>query len=402
MREFLDVVTVDTALERIKKVFTHTDIEWVPLSESHNRTLADSISSPELLPAFTRSTVDGYAIRAQDSFGSSESLPAFLTLTGEVIMGRSTEFSLSSGECAWIPTGGMLPGNSDAVVMVEYTEKLDEKTVLIYRPVGPGDNTMLKGEDISLGQELFPAGHRLRPQDIGLMASLGITGVAVLRPIKVGIISTGDEIVPIEKSPLIGQVRDVNTYALAAAVEACGAIAKTYPIVKDDFVLLKQAMEESLQENDMVLISGGSSVGIADMTLTVLLDFPDSELIFHGVAVKPGKPAMAVREGEKLVIGLPGHPVSALMMFYTLCSPVLNPYPLRQSTAKLSLNVASQAGRDDYIPVAFMPDKEYVEPLLGKSGLMSILARADGYIHIPYEKQGIKSGESVKVTFFHS
>ncbi|HWP98529.1 MAG TPA: gephyrin-like molybdotransferase Glp [Syntrophomonadaceae bacterium] len=402
MREFFKVVNYQEAREQVRQHFPSRMSEVVALEQACNRVLAVPVQSPEPLPAFHRSTVDGYAIQAQDSFGSSESIPAFFTLVGEVPMGEVPGFDLLPGQCAWIPTGGMLPPGSNAAVMVEYTEKLGEDTILVYRPVSLWENVMQRGEDIQTGQFLYEAGFRLRAQDIGLLASLGFTSLEVYRPYRVGIISTGDEIVEVESHPAIGQVRDVNSASLTAAVQTTGNLPCTYPIVRDDFGLLKATLEMALRENDLVLMSGGSSVGIKDVTLDVLQDLPDSELLFHGIAVKPGKPTLAVRVGRKLVVGLPGHPVSALMIFLIICRPVLGFAGTGFQEALCSENIASQPGRDDFIPVQLTNrgDAWTAQPLLGKSGLMSILSRADAFIHIGYEQQGVLQGQTVTAILF--
>lgn len=402
MGEFLKVLGFREAVQGIKDNFPQRHIEKVGLDRACQRILAEELLSPEDMPAFTRSVVDGYAVRAEDTFGSSESLPAYLAFKGEVRMGQLADLELLPGQCGWIPTGGMLPATCNAAVMVEYTEKLSDDTVLIYKPVGPWENIMQKGEDIQKGQMVFRSGHLLRPQDIGLLASLGISSLSVYKPVDIGLLSTGDEIVPIEKKPQAGEVRDVNSYSLAAAIESCGAIPRNYPLVRDDFDSLKQAVERGLQENDVLMLSGGSSVGVMDVSLDVLLSFPESSLIFHGIALKPGKPTLAVKIGNKLVIGLPGHPVSALMVFYIVCAPALRHKPLLTTEARISLNLASQAGRDDFVPVQLKEENDELiaAPLLGKSGLMSILSQADGYIHIPYEKQGIKADSRIRVCLF--
>ncbi len=402
MTEFLKVVKYDEAVEKIGKHFPLRKIERSGLLSASGRVLAEDIIGPEDLPSFDRSTVDGYAVRAEDSFGSSESLPAYLDYQGEIKMGELAGIKIVKGQCGWIPTGGMMPPGTDAVVMVEYTERLGDDTILIYRPVGPGENLMLRGEDVKRGQSLFNPGKILRPQDVGFLASLGIDRIDVYQPYKIGIISTGDEIVPIDVDPAAGQVRDVNTHALASAVHGCGSIPCTYPIVKDEFQALNAAVLKALEENDVLLLSGGSSVGIMDVTIDVLLSIPGSELLFHGLAVKPGKPTLAVKVNEKLVIGLPGHPVSALMMFNIVCSPFLKPDAGREIRVKVTQNIASQPGRDDFIPVVLEEDDKQLlgRPLLGKSGLMSILSLADAFIHIPYEQQGILAGSITSAWLF--
>lgn len=402
MGEFLKVVHFREAVEQVKQFFPSPEPEEIGIDAALHRVLAASVRSPEDLPSFHRSTVDGYAVDATSSHGSSESMPAFLSLRGEVKMGEASPVALHKGECCWIPTGGMLPAGADAAVMVEYTERLGEDTVLVYRPVALGENVMQRGEDIRKDQVIMSKGKTLRPQDIGLLASLGITRVKVQSPLRVGILSTGDEIVPAEMAPGPGQVRDVNSFTLAAAVQADGACPTNYPIIADDFQVFKGAVQQALEENDIILLSGGSSVGIMDVTLDVLLSFPGARLLFHGVAVKPGKPTLAVSMGSKMAIGLPGHPVSALMMYHVICSPALKATGAGWMHARLAVNIASQAGRDDFIPVVLQEEEEglVVTPLLGKSGLMRILSMADGYIHIPYEKQGLEAGQYVQVHSF--
>lgn len=402
MPEFLKVLTYQDARHLVEDHFPTREIEYVPLEKCNNRVLAQDIISPEDMPAFNRSTVDGYAVRAEDTFGSSESLPGMLDYIDSVQMGTEPQFVIANGQCAWIPTGGMLPPGSNAALMIEYSEKLGEDTILVSRPVAPGENVMHKGEDVKQGSAIILSGKVLKAQDIGLMASLGIEEVPVFRPFQIGILSTGDEIVPLGQQPVIGQVRDVNSYSIAAALESCGAIPRRYPLVEDDRAALRQAIAAALDENDVVIMSGGSSVGVADYSVEVMLSFPDAEMLFHGIAVKPGKPTIGVRIGKKLIIGLPGHPVSALMVFNILCASVISPDSLRQIDAQIIINVASQPGRDDFVPVQVKGDlgARQAKPLLGKSGLMSILAQADGYVHIPYEKQGIIAGEMVKVNLF--
>lgn len=402
MSEFMKVVTVREALQLIAPALPIRGWEEVDLSSALGRELFEPVLSPEPIPSFTRSTVDGYAVRAEDTFGCGESLPAFLEYQGEIQMGQKPDFSIMPGQCCWIPTGGMLPPGTDAVVMVEYTERLGDDTVLIYRAVGPGDYIMQTGEDAAQGSLLISGNHCLRPQDLGLLASAGVKQVKVWQQYRVGIISTGNELVDPETTPNPGQVRDVNSIALAAAVQGTAAAAKIYPIVPDDRDQLRQTVAAACEENDWVLMSGGSSIGVKDMTLEVLMTFPQAQLLFHGIAAKPGKPTMAVKIDDKLVIGLPGHPVSALTMFGVVCKPFLDSKPPTQLMAAAGANIASQAGRDDYVPVTLkeIDGQTVALPLLGKSGLMTILAQADGYIHISHQQQGISSGEQVLVTRF--
>ena len=402
MPEFLKVLRYQDAMQLLRERAPGQDVEAADLAESNGRLLAEDLNSPEDMPSFNRSTVDGYVVRAEDTFGSSESLPGMVNCIGTVEMGEEPGFAIGSGECAWMPTGGMLPKGSDAVVMVEYTEKLGPDTILLSRPVAPGENVMHTGEDVTRDALIFQRGKMLQAKEIGLLASLGISQVPVLKPYRVAILSTGDEVIPVDHYPAVGQVRDVNSYSLAAAVESYGAIPRRYPLVRDDRQSLHDAVFKALAENDVVILSGGSSVGVADYSVDVMLSMPDAEMLFHGIAVKPGKPTIGVGAGGKLIIGLPGHPVSALMVFYILVAPVINPVAWHRLPARLTANIASQPGRDDFIPVKLQENEgvRQARPVLGKSGLMSILAQADGFVHIAYEKQGLEAGAIVDVTIF--
>lgn len=401
-QDYFKVITYEEALYALRNALPVRRTEQLKLAECHGRTLAADVYSPESLPSFNRSSVDGYALKARDSYGASESLPAILDYAGEILMGQASGLEPAAGQCAWIPTGGMLPAACDAVIMVEYTEKLDERTILLHRPVSPGENVMIAGEDVEREQLLFATGHIIRAVDIGLMAALGITQLDVISPFRFGIISSGDEVVNVEATPGPGQVRDVNGLALRAALETLGQEVASVQRVVDDASLLEAAVNMALKDCDLVFLSGGSSVGVKDMSLQVLLSLPGAELLFHGLAVKPGKPTLAVRCREGLVIGLPGHPVSALMIFYILCKPVLTRTNSNSVQGVLSENYASQAGRDDFVPVKLLKDggNVTVKPLLGKSGLISILALADGYMHIPRKEQGLPKGTCVKVVMF--
>lgn len=402
MSEFLRVVRLEEARHLLENRWPKPLCEEVYITAALDRVLAEDVVAMEDLPYHPRSTVDGYAVKAADCFGASESIPAFLNLAGEILMGDFLKEELKTGQCMWIPTGGFLPEGADAVVMVEHTERLGEDMVLINRPVGPGDNVIQKGEDCRRGEVVLKAGQVMRAQDLGVAAALGITHLKVIKPLKVGIISTGDELVAIEETPAWGKIRDVNSHVLAAAVRRKGGYPTLYGIVRDDSQDLKERIQQAMLENDILLLSGGSSVGTKDMTLKVLESFPDCEVLFHGISVKPGKPTVGSEVEDKLVIGLPGHPVSALMVFEVLLAPLFMGRKSPIVLAVLDRNVPSQAGRDDFVRVGLRWDDDfiYAEPIWGKAGLIRIMAKADGYIHIPYEKQGLAKGERVKVHLF--
>jgi len=387
--------------------FPLLDTEEVPLAQGLNRVLAEQIVSKEDLPPFIRSTVDGYAVRAQDTFGASESLPALLEVVGEVGMGEVPAFELNNGKAARMPTGGMLPAGADSVVMVEYTEELDQKSVAVSRSVAPLENVIRPGDDFRAGQVALQAGRRLRPQEIGLLAGLGQEKITVRRQPKAAIISTGDEIVPIEQDPRPGELRDINSHSLAAMVRECGGVPLLLGLAPDQFAELRTKCQQALDGADICLISGGSSVGSRDLTLDVLTSFNHSEILAHGVAISPGKPTILVKTGEKGFWGLPGHVASAMVVFQVLVRPFMSylsgadlflgegrPIP-----AKLSRNVASKQGREDFIRVRLRQDDSGLaaDPIFGESALISTLVHADGLICIHRHVEGLYAGEVVEV-----
>jgi len=381
----------------------------VSLLDSLGRVLAVEVRADGDVPGFDRSTVDGYAVRAKDTYGASESLPAYADIGGEVLMGRAPRGRVGAGQAWRIATGGMLPPGADAVVMVEYTEELDKESILITRPVAPGENVIRRGEDIAAGEIALPAGHLIRPQDLGMLSSIGVTQVDVIRPYRVGIVSTGDELVAPSEFPAPGQVRDINSYTLSGAVCACGGEPRFYGIVRDNFKELKSVLERVISENDMVLLSGGSSVGTRDVALEVIDSMGKPGVLFHGISIKPGKPTIGAIVEDRSVFGLPGHPASALVVFDLLVAPLIRSggyhvceidafteYPLQ---AEIVRNLRSAAGREDFIRVRlFLRDgRLFADPILGKSGLISTMVKADGLAYIPAGKEGVEAGEIVRV-----
>jgi molybdopterin molybdotransferase len=357
--------------------------------------------------------MDGYAVRARDTFGASETLPALLETADEIQMGEVPVQDLKPGMAIGIPTGGMLPRGADAVVMVEYTQLLDEKTVEVTRPAAPGDNILRRSEDIEEGEELFAPGRRFRAQDVGVLAALGITEARVIQRPRVAIFSTGDEVVPVEARDLPpGKIRDINSYTLSSHVRESGANVGTFSIVPDQLETLVAVCRKAMEDHDVIMLSGGSSVGARDYTLRILDAFPDSELLVHGIAIRPGKPAILGRIGHKLFWGLPGQPMSALMICQAFVMPSLAALEgmdvadlrrrERQIPAVLSRQLPSVQGRTDYIPVVLCRDvtPRVATPLFGKSAMISILARADGYVVIPEHVEGLESGADVDVHLF--
>lgn len=383
--------------------------EEVSLWDALGRVLSMPIKAEEDLPAFPRATMDGFAVRAQDSFGASEALPGLFRLVGEVRMGEPPPKSIGSSEAMRVATGGMLPPGSDAVVMLEHCEVMDSDTLEVYRSVAPWENVVRPGEDVASGQELFPSGWVLRPQDLGLLAAMGTAWVRVHKKPVVAVLSTGDEVVAVEQRPAQGQVRDVNGISVCALVAWEGATPLPMGIVPDNQELLRQRLLEALDAADAVIVSGGSSVGTRDFILEVLQGLDESQLLAHGVAVRPGKPTVVAQVNGKPVLGLPGHPVSALVIMHLFGKPLLDrlsgriyshrPRPVR---ARITRNLASAQGREDYVRVVLEQKGEelWARPILGASGLIGTLARADGLVRIDPGCEGIYSGEMVEVESF--
>ncbi|MGA3085169.1 MAG: gephyrin-like molybdotransferase Glp [Thermodesulfobacteriota bacterium] len=408
MKPFFQVKTSQEIFELIQG-FPLLPGERVLLSEGLNRVLAEDILSPEDLPHFPRATMDGYAVRARDTFGASEAVPALLTLSGEIAMGQEVKAPVEPDHCFRIATGGMVPPGADAVAMIEHTQQLDSRTIEIFKSVSPLDNFIQMGEDIKKGQPVLVAGQRLRPQDLGLLAGLGVIDIPVYRQPKVAIISTGDEIMPVEEQPPPGFIRDINATTLQALTAESGARPKFFGRAQDKFEDLKVLCQKGLDQTDMVLISGGSSLGVRDYTLEVIRSFPESEILAHGISISPGKPTILARVGNKILWGLPGHTVSAMVVFALFVNPSLKQLEGKKIgrsipgvQARLTRNIASAQGREEYIRVALKKGEAGWEavPVLGKSGLISTMVRADGLIRIDQNCEGLEKGEWVEVLLF--
>jgi molybdopterin molybdotransferase len=351
--------------------------------------------------------MDGYAVQGAATFGVSESNPGYLNVVGAVAMGERPPVRVGPGEAVRIATGGMLPQGADAVVMIEHTEALDETTIEVYKSVAPGQHVIARGEDIAVGDTLLERGQLVRPQEAGLMAALGCRTVPVYAKPRLGIISTGDEVVPVDTVPGPGQIRDVNSTTLTAMAAASGALATSYGIVRDDFERLNTTCARALGENDMVLISGGSSVGMRDFTIEAFEAQPDAEILVHGVSISPGKPTILARSGVKPLWGIPGHVASAMVVFHVLVRPLvahmggLDRRWRRSVTipCRLSRNLASKQGRVDFVRVRLVErdGERWAEPLPGKSGLIHTMVRADGLVRIDADREGLDKGTQVAV-----
>ena len=402
--KMLKVMPSNEAAEMIiqKNESMKVESETVHISACCGRILAEDIFSPETVPSFDRSTVDGYAVKSADTFGSSESIPAILTLTGEVLMGEKAECEIKEGQCAKISTGGMLPEGADSVVMVENTDNsFGDGTVLVYSSVSPLQNVTKKGDDVKKDDRILKKGTLISSRHIGVLASLGIVNLTVFKKLKVGIISSGDEIVPIENSPSFGQVRDINSHILFSLMSEKGCECISYGILKDNLSAFELTLKKASAECDLVLISGGSSAGTRDMTAKALSNL--GEVCFHGIAVKPGKPTIFGKIGDTSVFGLPGHPAAAYLVALRFVVPLINKlYCTQENTRKQKVlmkeNVSSNHGREEILPVKIC--ENFAEPILRKSGVISLLCQADGYIIIDRNKEGLKQSEEVEVILF--
>lgn len=412
MKGFFQLVSSAEFISLFEKFHPLPD-ENIPIREGLGRILSRDIPAPEPLPPFSRSTMDGYAVRARDTFGCSDSEPALVKIAGEISMGQSgLDLSLAEGRAAAIWTGGELPHNSDAVVMVEFTNQLDAETIEIFRPVAPGENIIRQGEDFAQGQVVLSKGSKLRPQDLGVLSGLGISQVPVFRQPVVAIISTGDELLAPDEPLAPGKIRDINSTTLAALVQESGAIPVSLGIVGDNFDRMLAECRRALDiPADVVLLSGGSSVGRRDFTLRVIEKIEDAELLAHGVSIRPGKPTILARKGNVALYGLPGHVGSAIVVFYQFVRPLLHklsgcrmPANMRRLEAVTAEQIPSVIGREDFIRVAIewsghgtIPT---AKPIYGKSGLLHPLIQADGLLVIDRDTEGLDQGEKAEVILF--
>jgi len=388
-----------------------TKVEQIQLEDALDRVLACDMTSSENLPAYPRSTMDGYGVRSADTFGASDSMPCYLTLTGEVLMGEAAIGVVQKGCAFKVPTGGLIPDGADSVVMLEHTVPVDETMIEVVKGVGKGTNLIQPGEDIGFGAVALTAGHKLRAQDIGLLAGLGFDTVTVFSKVRVGILSTGDEIIDHRKVPAPGQIRNINSIALASLVKKENGLVTDYGIVSDYLEIFLPAVKKAVEENDIVLFSGGSSVGVRDLGEQVVEALGPPGALVHGVTLKPGKPVLIGMSGNTPLFGLPGHPVSAMVCFDFFVRPAIEKIsgsniskdiPTPYVDARLSRNINSAAGRLDVVRVQLIKDhdKWIAEPVLGKSGSISTLSRAHGYFLIEEDSQGTLENSEIQVYLY--
>jgi molybdopterin molybdotransferase len=417
MPEFFNVLPPDEAQRLLlKHIQPLARRETLATDRALDRVTAGPIEAPQALPAFRRSTMDGYAVRAADSYGASSSLPAFLTVVGEVRMGEAAAVPLARGEAAIVHTGAMIPDDADAVVQIEQTQTVAGAAgqrppfeIEVLKAVAAGQNVLQVGEDVVRGSEVLPAGQRIRPQDIGGLLALGIVQVEVVQRPLVGIIATGNEIIAPEGTPAGGQIRDINSYTVAAQVLRAGGQPLLLGIVGDEFEALLAAARGGLAQCDMLVLSAGSSVSVHDMTVDVIDRLGQPGVLLHGVATRPGKPTILGAAGGKAILGLPGNPVSAMVQFSMFGVPAIGRLLSLQTGqrrgivwARLAANVASESGREDYVPARLFEGSEglMAAPVFGKSNLIYTLVNADGLLKVPLNKAGLEAGEQVEIQLF--
>jgi molybdopterin molybdotransferase len=397
MSLFLSVIPVAEAIRILTSAAVPAGSEEITLEQGLNRVLAEDVTSDTDIPGFTRSVVDGYAVRAADTTGAGDAVPSMLRLTGSVPMGGVPDRIVSQGECLYVPTGAVLPQGTDAVVMVEHAEQAKE-LVLVRRPVAAGENVLARGEDFPRGGVVLPKGRRLRPQDLGVLAAAGKSRLRVRRPLRVGVISTGNELVPITAVPSPSQVRDVNSSLCAGFLQEHGCMPRSYGIVRDEPERLRTALDRAISECDAVLVSGGSSKDARDHCAAAIAE--RGEVLAHGIALQPGKPTILGRVQGKPVIGLPGHPASAYIVLRAIVRPLIGVVagglpPERRVGALLADSIPSPRGREDWVRVKV--EGGLARPVFGKSGLLNTLAASDGVVVVPPEREGLEAGEAVEV-----
>ena len=404
--EFFTTKTVSDTLQLVYEAIRPIErVNHCSTYEALGEVIATPPIAPIALPEFERSTMDGYAVRSADTFGASASLPAYLNVIEGVKMGYAPTQPVEPAQAAPIHTGGMIPIGADAVVMMEKTQVVDATQIEVLSPVAHGENVIHVGEDIAQGEAVLLRGHRIRPQDIGGLLSLGIEWVDVMDRPKLALMGSGDEIVHPSQTPNEGQVRDINTYSLSALFEQAGAKTTPLGIAKDDADALFEMAQAGIAQADMLVITAGSSISTRDHTYTTIQRLGMPGVLQHGLAVKPGKPTLIGVCQGKPVIGLPGNPVSAMLVARQLILPLIRflqgePPRLPISIhAELTQNVASSTGREDTVPVfvTATPSGYRAEPVFGKSNLIFSLIRANGVIHVPLDSNGIKAGTLVEV-----
>ncbi|PZC42793.1 MAG: molybdopterin molybdotransferase [Chloroflexi bacterium] len=406
MANFFNVISPPDAISLMSEKISSVGFETVYTEDATGRTLAKRVVSEENSPSFNRSSMDGYSVRASDTYGASDALPAYVELVGEIPMGSEAFLSLSPGEAATAYTGGMLANNADAVVMVEHTKITPTGLLEVYRPVASGENVIMAGEDFQIGDSILAVGTIIGHAELGALMSLGITSIQAYRSPKVAVISSGDELVPPKEKVKGGMIRDINLYTIGTLVEGLGALPTLFPRVPDEFNELLEVAKRAIEISDMVVFTAGSSISSRDLTAQVINKMGSPGVLVHGLSVKPGKPTILGFSAGKPIIGLPGNPVSAITIFKVVVDPLLRLiagqkiFPGHKIVeAILNSNLPSTSGRTDYVRVQLKNEngKIFAVPVHGKSNLISTILGSDGYVEIDSESSGIYKDTLVKV-----
>ncbi len=402
--DFFNVTPLDKAKQIFKTNFSLESLgsSVLPLAQAIGKRCYSDVISPESLPDFNRSTVDGYAVKSANTYGATDSIPALLRLVGKVKMGEANTLEISSGETVYVPTGGAIPKGADAMVMLEYTETMADK-LAIFKPCTVGENIIKIGDDFIKGSVVTKKGNKITYLNAGVLASIGVAELKVYNSVKVAVISTGDEIVEIDKKTQIGQIRNTNSTINSALCQQEGFEIVSDVLLPDNFESLDFAVLDAVKRADIVLISGGSSIGSKDFTEKVLAK--EGEILAHGLALKPGKPTIMAKVKGKMVVGLPGHPMACLLTLRLLVLDAVaelfgdtkKPFVYAVTTT----NLPSSAGRLTVQPVKLSTEEDivYATPLFYKSGLVSVLAEADGYFLIEPNQEGVYKNQRIKVFY---
>ncbi len=400
----LKVIDVEYAVESLRNHRFQLETCEVSIEEAEGRKLAEDVVSPCNVPHFKRSCVDGYAVKSSDVKGASESMPVILNKVEEVHMGFAPKKRIWENQCSYVPTGGMISEGADSVVMIENTDAVQDNEIIIYESISPLTNVISVGEDIEEEETLFYKDRVLTPYDIAVLASVGITSIKVYEKIKVGIISTGDEIVEHSQTPSLGEIRDINSHLLRALLKKARCDVSFYGIVKDSFMNLRKTLETAVYECDIVLISGGSSLGEKDFTIRAIASMKGVNILCHGIAVKPGKPTIIATVQDKAIFGLPGNPLAVTFIYKSIVEKFIHfnngsTEDIYYIPAEFTINYHKAKGREEFIPVKlfYQDGKTYAEPIMAKSNVISCMSKAHGYISISKNLEGIHKGESVKV-----
>jgi molybdopterin molybdotransferase len=406
--EFLNAITAQEALEQIRS-FPLQELKscTVATEKALGRVLAKDITAAEDIPPFSRSLVDGYAVMVKDTYGARETSPAFLYVVGQVAVGEASVLPVQEGQAIYIATGAMIPAGADGVVMQEYT-RLASDAVEVTKTLRKGENIVFAGEDIRKDAMVLTKGTELGPFDLGVLSALGVKESEVFNKPRIGLISSGNEIVSIETAlPPPGTVRDINRYAIAGLMERAGCEVNFLGIARDTIEDISEKLTRAAEDFDLILVSGGSSKGQADF-ITDCIERLGGEVLFHGINIKPGKPTIFATLRDKPVFGLPGHPVSCSMVVIRFVLAMIKRMKgdirpnLPGLIGVLSINIPSSYGVEEYVRVHVDKDGENVTvtPLFAKSSVISTLSKADGYVVVSEGKEGLEQGESVEVNLF--